>query len=547
MIKKIKNIKDFGVFKNFNADSSLEFNTFNLIYGWNYSGKTTLSRVFRCLENGKLHDDYTSATFELENLSGEKYDNRFGLKPNVRVFNSDFIKENLKWDADSIEPIFLLGVENIELQEKLKLEETNLESNSKELEGYKKAKEEKQRLIEKAATDKARDIGNILSIRNFNKTNLIALVTQIGANVDNFKLNPIDFDKYKLQAIANEQKPNISEVSFAIPNVVTLKTEIECLLHRQAASSRKIQKLLDDKKTSDWVEAGKELHKEKTECEFCGNTLPLDLLVNLNEHFSKDYEQLKGDIEFKRQSLTTLKISLNKLPAETAFYLDTQTDFKASAAILDSEANSFNALISSFISDLEAKKEKPFDKLELTSVIDNSPSLHDALEKINKRIVANNERTAGFSAEKDLAIQKLQKHFASEFEINERYSMIQQELVVEQLAIEEKNSAIVAQKKNITAIKTLLNETIKGASKLNEYLNVFFGKDDIRIESTTDKKFKLSRGEEVAKNLSEGEKTAVAFAYFVAKLEEQNNQISESIVYIDDPISSLDSNHLFNR
>lgn len=125
MITKINKIKDFGVLKNFNGSALPEFKTFNLIYGWNYSGKTTLSRVFRCLEKGKLHDDYLTATFEMENATS-KYDNTFTVKPNIRVFNSDFVKENLKWDADNIEPIFLLGAENIELQTELKQKENDL-------------------------------------------------------------------------------------------------------------------------------------------------------------------------------------------------------------------------------------------------------------------------------------------------------------------------------------------------------------------------------------------------------------------------------------
>lgn len=49
MIRRIQHIKGFGVFGNFQWPAGLpEFKQFNLIYGWNYSGKTTLSRAFRC-------------------------------------------------------------------------------------------------------------------------------------------------------------------------------------------------------------------------------------------------------------------------------------------------------------------------------------------------------------------------------------------------------------------------------------------------------------------------------------------------------------------
>jgi len=74
----------------------------------------------------------------------------------------------------------------------------------------------------------------------------------------------------------------------------------------------------------------------------------------------------------------------------------------------------------------------------------------------------------------------------------------------------------------------------------------YFGKDDIKINVNAGNKFELQRSLLPAKNLSEGEKTAIAFAYFIVSLEEKGRHLSDTIVYIDDPISSLDSNHLFN-
>ena len=47
-------------------------------------------------------------------------------------------------------------------------------------------------------------------------------------------------------------------------------------------------------------------------------------------------------------------------------------------------------------------------------------------------------------------------------------------------------------------------------------------------------------------DLSEGEKTAIAFVYFITKLKENDNKITESIIVVDDPVSSFDSNHLFH-
>ena len=46
MIKRINKIKNLGVFSNYPRNSELkDFDEKNIIYGWNYSGKTTISRL----------------------------------------------------------------------------------------------------------------------------------------------------------------------------------------------------------------------------------------------------------------------------------------------------------------------------------------------------------------------------------------------------------------------------------------------------------------------------------------------------------------------
>lgn len=549
MITKILSIKDFGVFQNFNGVSLPELKTFNLIYGWNYSGKTTLSRVFRCLEQGKLHIDYPLAKFAFEDESGTRSDQTFSPKPNIRVFNSDFVADNLKWDSDSIEPIFLLGEENIALQKELKEKQEELIVLERELSQAKTLKDNKQNSIKDALTKKARDMTDILGLgRSFRQDHLESLIkTIITDDAGKHTLNQVEFDKCKAQALSNEQKPPIDEVDFATVDLSELKDKVAMLLQRQATTGQKIQKLLENKPISDWVETGKKLHEGKTECEFCGNTLPSDLFEKLNEHFSKDYEQLKLDIEALLEQLKKTKIVLQSpLPTETAFYADLQTEFKKKKPIFDSSVSLYNGSIDTLINDLEYKKEKPFDKLEVTIFADNSREIKGVLSVFNDCISQNNTRTIRFEADKNTAIGKLKAHFAADFASTEKYSEVQNELSKEMRDIDARQATITKKSGQIADIKAQLNETVKGAKKVDEYLNIFFGKDDVKIESTSDNRFKLMRGSNIAKNLSEGEKTAISFAYFIAKLEEQNNQMLNTIVYIDDPVSSLDSNHLFN-
>ena len=53
------------------------------------------------------------------------------------------------------------------------------------------------------------------------------------------------------------------------------------------------------------------------------------------------------------------------------------------------------------------------------------------------------------------------------------------------------------------------------------------------------------RGGNLANNMSEGERSLVAFCYFMAKLEDTDTKGRDVFVFIDDPVSSLDANHVF--
>ena len=53
------------------------------------------------------------------------------------------------------------------------------------------------------------------------------------------------------------------------------------------------------------------------------------------------------------------------------------------------------------------------------------------------------------------------------------------------------------------------------------------------------------RGNKLAGNISEGEKTAIGFVHFVIHLKDQEFNSATGIIVVDDPVSSLDSNSIF--
>jgi wobble nucleotide-excising tRNase len=132
MIRKIKSIKSYGIFDNFDWDARVrdkgnnvgQFNKLNIIYGRNYSGKTTLSRIIRSFENGIAHEKYPLAQFELTHdtdgrLSERDLSNHQSI---IRVYNKDFVTENLKWLTDeggSIKPFAIIGQQNVEIEKQI--------------------------------------------------------------------------------------------------------------------------------------------------------------------------------------------------------------------------------------------------------------------------------------------------------------------------------------------------------------------------------------------------------------------------------------------
>lgn len=120
MIKQIKKIENIAVFRDFSWNIP-DFKKYNAIYGWNGSGKTVITRILATFEKGELGrlklennsnciistDNSGEITFSLGNIPDL-------LKNKIRVFNEDFVNENLNWEDGKASKILIIGQERIE-------------------------------------------------------------------------------------------------------------------------------------------------------------------------------------------------------------------------------------------------------------------------------------------------------------------------------------------------------------------------------------------------------------------------------------------------
>lgn len=107
-------MQGLGVWADRNSRSpDLAFKRYNLIYGYNGSGKITLSRVFASLVCGTPHPRLPKGcTFEVAMDDGSTFSwpaKLGGLERRVLVFNADYIEENLQWASGRANPVFFIG------------------------------------------------------------------------------------------------------------------------------------------------------------------------------------------------------------------------------------------------------------------------------------------------------------------------------------------------------------------------------------------------------------------------------------------------------
>jgi wobble nucleotide-excising tRNase len=156
VITCINRLKHFGIFTDFNGTHIQKFGKYNLVYGWNGTGKSTLSHLFSCFELRSLTPRFSTAQFSiaLEDGSAVTEATLPASQLNIHVFNQRFIHDNIDWDK-SVKSILLIAKEKIDDLQKLEKLKGELLSKKKsyddKLNDVKKQREALERFLTNAA------------------------------------------------------------------------------------------------------------------------------------------------------------------------------------------------------------------------------------------------------------------------------------------------------------------------------------------------------------------------------------------------------------
>lgn len=435
MFTKI-DIAKFALFDNFTWKNAVKepttFKKVNIIYGRNYSGKTTLSRIFRCVEKRSLNEHYPEASFLLY-LDDNKTlsHNTLGSIPDdikVRVYNSDFVKDNLSWLQNSdgtIQPFTLLGQVNVEIEKQIQEIDSKLGNESDKtgllfdlngkLEKYNKQDrlfQDKKSDLEKKLTKKAKSIKEA-SLRLAAKATY--QVNDIKKDIpDAIKAGEISAEiiDQKINLLKQEPKADISRLPEKKPNFSGFAETTNRFLTKEIAPSKPITDLINDSLLQEWVRQGITHHKDKRKnCGFCGNPIPDDLWHKIDAHFNKESEDLRGQINIQIDVLTKSKTDisdfLNHRIDKTLFYSDLHEQLNEALLSWEILKSTYLENLDKLIQALQEREKDIFCKQPGLEIEDVSDEIVDLFKKINDLIEAHNGKTATLSNEQTAARREL--------------------------------------------------------------------------------------------------------------------------------------------
>lgn len=592
-IKKIDFIKNMAVFHDFRWTSSVrddstnvaEFKKINILYGRNYSGKTTLSRIFRALETGSISNKYSAPEFQLS-FDGGSNATQNALNSHgqvVRVFNEDFVRDNLRFivdDEQTINSFAILGEDNTTIEEEIEKHEAELGNAldksgllgdllcaEEKLKEANKAHDNKSSELEGKLRDKANKAGTGIKHNksfgdaNYNvpkiKTDITTVTQDTYASLTDELVS-----KYH-ELLREEPKPEIPESSSFNLQYSAITSTAKDLIEKKIQVSDPIQELLNDAALAMWVRTGRGHHQEKRDkCAFCGSDISPDLWEKLEKHFNQESEELRqaldnllGSIDRERSRVPNLLKIKN-----SEFYSNFTSNLDSLAEQLSNQSTSYCASLDSIKKQVEKRKDEIFTPLEFNppeSVEESLNAVRDSYEQLRNE---SNQFTDSLSADQSEARAALRLHevhtFVNDIKYENECKVIDALKDAMGKAEEAKNSAkenVDLKRSKIRELKAQLKDESKGADRVNDYLNNFFGHQSLSLkaieetsgDASSGYRFEVTRNDQKAFHLSEGECSLIAFCYFMAKLEDIETKGNQPIIWIDDPISSLDSNHIF--
>lgn len=583
MIKKIIKIKGVGKFANYSLQATSSWNgelsKTNIIYAENAAGKTTLSDIFRSLRDNNLKIMKARKTIgstddqEIEILTDSGKKTFMGNKwnsvlENIEIFDIFFVNENIysgfEVSSDHKKSLhkFVVGTEGVKLAEEINTLKTKIEERLERLreielkinlylkevyslEDFVNLKEDLE--INKKIVEKEKEIETAKAYEEIKDKDLLEKLNSIWL--------PIDLTDLKTVL----QKSIVTISSEYLRKVEVRKKELEM-----------------GSEAEDWLERGHR-HIKNNICPFCLQNLDnaKEIIEAYNQYFNEEYKNLKADIldiilDIKDINITAEIDSIEKEVLKNNVLLEFWKNHIKAKLFEGNIFSKKNEIVEKFneLTELVGAKNRALLEMVETKVVDELETLlkhldeqikyyNEAIDLCNSEIQVLKEKTRGDLPKLNTELLELEVR-------KQRFDKKTIELCTEYNLQNNKISTLNKQKeqKQEELDKFISGVFEKYGEKINYYLEKFGiefkivgikGGSYVGISKEPMIEYKLElSGHEILftdnetnpcfkYTLSEGDKSSLSFAFFLAKLDLDPN-LSDKIIIFDDPLSSLDSN-----
>ncbi|MDR6539471.1 AAA family ATPase [Variovorax soli] len=579
-LARISKIKGYRIFLDFNWPASLpDFARFNVVYGWNGAGKTTLSTLLRHVQlQQPLGEGSAEFVFGEARVPGSDLDKV--PVPNVRVFNRDFVSRAIfESGSATLPPVYYFGEDSADKQRQI-AELTELRNSQRSIQSgqtttFNQATSER----ESFCSDQAKGIKNLLTVagggpyNNYNAATFKADAQRL-AEMDPRpqRLTDEQRDAY-LMTKDSRALAKLSRVSVLFPDLGDLRARTAAKLSVSVVSFV-LDELTRDPVAAAWVNEGLALHRGNyltDTCRFCAQPLPEDRVARLEAHFNDEFNHFKAEIKSLLNEVTHAQTFADSFtaPAKEALYEILRAEYSKTLAELRSHSTSLHSAMEALKQALFAKQDEPFRKIELETLLSQVGEVQGlgslvlkvlaiaaegaafhasfagrkSLEKLNDIIDQHNALTDSF----DTAVKDARKALAQDEVIAavDEWNVKCQAVEAAEKARDQARDASDELDKQIAALEAEVRQHHRPADELNSEMSAYLGRDELKFEAEQNG-YRITRAGLPAMDLSDGERTAIAFLYFLKSLQGTDFALSDGVVVIDDPVSSLDANSLFS-
>lgn len=579
-LTRINRISDHRLFRAFTWPADLpDFGRFNVIYGWNGTGKTTLSNLLRLLMTRERPTE-GHVEFRIDQHAVSNVNLAAAPLPSVRVFNRQFIDASVfEVPRSQLAPIFFLGEDSVEKQKRIEDSKAELPRLHQLLLQRQSKNSTASNDYETFCTDHARVIREMLTApggayNNYDKRNVKEAMRAL--TPDTSKAHVLEEAQKAALRKAKDGRAleRVSRVTTEYPDVAAMTEAAQRLLAR-TVTSQIIEALAADAEVAQWVGSGLPLHSgnhASETCRFCGQVMPARRLHELEAHFNDEFTAFQNELTMMIGVVEQAQSAVRSIvvPEKGLLYEDLRLAFAQSASTLSLHRGNVLLYLDALKRALAAKKASPFKTLELlaflagassgtaqpmstletifSAIVGGAGALgallgRDAVARMNELIDAHNARTENFTAEVEKARKALELAYVAEaFEKHQAKAL---SVTASLSDVREVEQLIARTKSSIAALEAEIRQHHRPADELTAEIQAYLGRDELALE-TSDTGYAITRYGEPALNLSEGERTAIAFLYFLKSLQDASFDLKNGIVVIDDPVSSLDANALFS-